>query len=195
MAVGSRKIEDSLVGGVAVYLSDNGGLNTDLGMTVNSGATVTLPSTTTIGGSSVSALGVITSSSANALTVGQNGTTGPAFNVDASTTSQADGLNVTGLAAGSGVKLATITTGTNAPLTIDAVGSGTITIGGTSTGNITLGSTSNLVNFAQTEIASGTTSIITLGNYGGTGRPTAAAQDGWLKIKVAGTDKWLPVWA
>lgn len=94
---------------------------------------------TTIGGSAVVALGTITSASANALAVGRQGTTGPAFNVDSSTSLQADGFNVQGLAAGNGVKVSTITTGTNAPLTIDSAGSGTITIGGTSTGAITLG--------------------------------------------------------
>lgn len=190
MAIGDIKIENYLP-----VVKLNGGLYTNLPLTVASGNAVILPSGTTIGGSSVSALGVITSVSANALTAGRQGTTGPAFNVDASTSSQADGFNVKGLAAGSGVQVSTITTGTNAPLTIDAAGSGTVTIAGTSTGNITLGSTSNVVNFAQTEIASGTTAIVTLGQYGGTGRPTAAGQDGWLKIKVAGTDKWLPVWA
>ncbi len=62
-----------------------------------------LAASTTIGGSSVVALGTITSASANALTVGLNGATGPAFNVDSSTSLQADGLNVQGLAAGNGV--------------------------------------------------------------------------------------------
>jgi hypothetical protein len=170
-------------------------LNANEPLIVATGGTVTLPATTTIGGSSVSALGVITSTSANALTVGRNGTTNPQFNVDDSTSSAATGLNVKGAAAAGGLAVTVISSGTDESLTVDAKGAGTVTIAGTSTGNITLGSTSNLVNFAQTEIASGTTSIITLGNYGGTGRPTAAAQDGWLKIKVAGTDKWLPVWA
>ncbi len=113
-------------------------------LVVATGGTVTLPSTTTIGGSSVSALGTITSASANALSVGLNGTTGPAFNVDSSTALQADGLNVKGAAAGSGVAVSTITTGTNAPLTIDSAGSGTITIAGTSTGAITLGTATTI---------------------------------------------------
>ncbi len=155
---------------------------------------VTLPAATTIGGSSVSALGVITSASANALTAGLNGATGPAFNVDASTALQADGLNVKGAAAGSGVAVSTITTGTNAPLTIDAAGSGTITIGGTSTGNIVLGGGGGLVNVVATEAGDGSGSTATLLKVGNTGRPQTTAQHGWLPIMVGGTASWVPVW-
>lgn len=80
----------------------------------------------------------ITSASNAALAVGRQGATNPAFNVDSVTASQADGLNVKGLAAGNGVELSTITSGTNSPLKIDAAGSGTITIAGTSTGAVTI---------------------------------------------------------
>lgn len=76
----------------------------------------------------------ITSTSANALAVGANGTTNPVFNVDASTTSVATGLNVKGAAAGSGVAIAAISSGTNEGLTLDAKGSGLIQIGSVSTG-------------------------------------------------------------
>lgn len=133
MAIGTKPIENYVP-----VVKLNQGLYTKLSVTVAAGATVTLPSTTTIGGSSVSALGVITSTSANALTAGRQGATAPAFNVDASTASQADGFNVKGLAAGNGVQLSAITSGTNAPLTLDAAGSGTITIAGTSTGAVTI---------------------------------------------------------
>lgn len=126
MAIGNLKIENY----VPVVKLNKG---------IKSAYPASLGAGTTIGGSAVVALGTITSTSANALTVGRQGTTGPAFNVDSSTASQADGLNVKGLAAGNGVQVSTITTGTNAPLTIDSAGSGTITIGGTSTGAITLG--------------------------------------------------------
>ncbi len=115
-----------------------GGLNTDLPVDFSGAATVLLPAGTTINGSSLTALGTITSSSAQALAVGLNGLTNPAFNVDASTALQADGVNVKGLAAGNGAGVKVITSGTNAPLTIDAAGSGTITIAGTSTGAVTI---------------------------------------------------------
>ena len=97
-------------------------------------ALLDFPADMTIGGSAVVALATITSSSANALTAGANGTTGPAFNVDASTASQADGFNVQGLAAGNGVAVSTITTGTNSPMKIDAAGTGVITASSVSTG-------------------------------------------------------------
>ena len=122
-----------------------GGLNTDLPVDFSGAATVALPAGTTINGSSLTALGTITSSSAQALAVGLNGLTNPAFNVDSSTASQADGVNVKGLAAGNGAGIKVITSGTNAPLTIDAAGSGTIAIGATSTGVVTVTPATNFV--------------------------------------------------
>jgi len=101
--------------------------------------TLTLPAGTTIGGSSVVALATITSNSANALTAGPNGTTNPSFNVDASTSSAATGLNVKSAAAGSGVSVSVISSGTNEGLTLDAKGSGVIAIGSTSTGAVVIG--------------------------------------------------------
>ena len=80
----------------------------------------------------------VTSSSANALAVGQNGTTNPGLKVDCSTATSVTGLLVKTNIGGSGLALSIITSGTNEPLTIDAAGSGTITLGGTSTGAITL---------------------------------------------------------
>ncbi len=101
--------------------------------------TLTLPASTTIGGSAVVALATITSTSANALTVGPAGTTNPSFNVDASTASAATGLNVKSAAAAGGLAVSVISSGTNESLTIDAKGSGTVSIAGTSTGLIALG--------------------------------------------------------
>ena len=114
------------------------GLITHNNVDMSDSSTVLLPAGTTIGGSSLTALGTITSSSAQALAVGLNGLTNPAFNVDSSTGSQADGVNVKGLAAGNGAGVKVITSGTNSPLTIDAAGSGTITLAGTSTGAVIL---------------------------------------------------------
>lgn len=71
----------------------------------------------------------LTSTSANALAVGPNGTTNPTFNVDGSVTSEATGLNVKGAASGSGLALQVITSGTNEDLTIDAAAAGTVKIG------------------------------------------------------------------
>jgi hypothetical protein len=101
--------------------------------------TLLLPSGTTLGGASLTALGTITSSSAQALAVGLNGLTNPAFNVDASTGSQAAGLNVVGATAAGTVAVAVISSGSNASLSIDAKGSGQIAIGGSSTGLVIIG--------------------------------------------------------
>lgn len=71
----------------------------------------------------------ITSASADSFDVGPNGTTNPVLKVDSSTGSQADGLKVTGSAAGTGPALQAITSGTNTGLYIDAAAAGTVFIG------------------------------------------------------------------
>jgi hypothetical protein len=80
----------------------------------------------------------VTSASATALAVGLNGATNPALLVDASTAFSATGIKIKSAAAGGGVAISVITSGTNENLALDAAGSGTIVIGGTSTGAITL---------------------------------------------------------
>lgn len=66
---------------------------------------------------------VITSASANALTVGLAGTTSPALKVDASTASSATGLQIKSAASGSGIAL-TALGGTNESIFISAKGAG-----------------------------------------------------------------------
>ena len=78
--------------------------------------------------------------SANALTVGPNGTTNPSFNVDASTASSATGVNIKSAAVAGGVAISAISSGTNESLTINAKGSGLVSIGGVSTGGVQLAS-------------------------------------------------------
>ncbi|GEM_PF-1699816 len=75
--------------------------------------------------------------SATALTVVRSGTD-YALQVDTNTASSTTGLKITAAAAGSGVALAAISSGTNEFLTLDAKGSGEIRIGGVSTGNVLL---------------------------------------------------------
>lgn len=95
----------------------------------------TILTTNTIG----TAANTITSASATALTVGLNGATNPALQIDASTASSATGIKIKSAAAAAGVAFSVITSGTNENLKIDAAGSGTIGIGTVSTGAITLG--------------------------------------------------------
>lgn len=79
-----------------------------------------------------------TVSNANALTVGRQGSTNPAFNVDTATASSATGIKVTAAAAAGGVAVAATSSGTNESVTIDAKGTGTITLNGTATGAVLL---------------------------------------------------------
>ncbi len=80
----------------------------------------------------------VTSASATSLAVGLAGATNPAFVVDSSTASQAAGLSVTGATAAGTVAAAVISSGSNANLTVNAKGSGTIGIGSVSTGAVTI---------------------------------------------------------
>jgi hypothetical protein len=80
----------------------------------------------------------ISSASASALAVGLSGSTNPSFVVNDSTALQAAGLSVTGAATGGTVAVATIDSGSNTNLTINAKGSGTIGIGSVSTGSVTI---------------------------------------------------------
>ena len=113
------------------------------GVTLSNSVTGTgnmvLSASPTFTGTVGSAAQTITSTSANSLAVGANGTTNPVLNIDASTASVATGLNVKGAAAASGLALSVTSSGTNENLTIDAKGSGTITVAGTSTGIVSVG--------------------------------------------------------
>lgn len=70
----------------------------------------------------------ITSNSANSLAVGPNGTTNPVLQIDSSTASSVTGVKVTGAAAGSGVAIAAISSGSNENLTLGSKGTGTTSI-------------------------------------------------------------------
>lgn len=80
----------------------------------------------------------VTSASAHALSVGLNGATNPAFNVDSSVASQVAGLNVVGAVTGGTVAVAVTDSGSSANLTVNAKATGTIGIGSISTGRVTI---------------------------------------------------------
>jgi hypothetical protein len=98
--------------------------------------------TTSLSSTLTSAGHIITAATANALTVGLNGATNPAFNIDASTASSATGINIKSAAATGGVALSAISSGTNENMTINSKGAGTLTLQSSATGAI--------VNNAQT---------------------------------------------
>lgn len=107
-----------------------GGIRTNLDVSVGDGATVTLPSTTTIGGSSVVALGDITSSStsATAFTVTNTGVfTGTdvvQFIANSATTGRVFSITANGLTSGAGMLITSsgtlVTTGNLLTLTANS---------------------------------------------------------------------------
>lgn len=98
-----------------------------------------LPALTTINGSSVAALGVVTSTSANAIAVGRQGATNPILNVNAATSSVVTGITLVGAAAAAGMAITTTSSGTDEALTMDAKGAGSMTLNGTATGAVKIG--------------------------------------------------------
>lgn len=69
---------------------------------------------------------VVKGSSANALSVGVNGTTNPVMNIVTNVASPGTGLQVTGNASGSGVTVAAISSGGNDSLLLQGVGTGIV---------------------------------------------------------------------
>lgn len=108
----------------------------------------------------------VTSSSSTSVTVGPNGGTNPAFQIDSATASQAAGLKVTGATAAGTVALASISSGAAANLSIDAKGTGTINIAGTSTGTVTVSRTLAATLGITTGVDQSVNGI-TLGRYSG----------------------------
>lgn len=152
MALGTKKIEKSLVGGVAVYLQENGGLYTALPARFT--GNVTIDGTLTSGAEVIGAE-VITSTSANAFAVGPAGTTNPSFNVDASTASAATGVNIKSAAAASGVSMTALSSGTNETFNVNAKGSGTLALQNVSTGTVYLGSNTTVHSSSAMALSAG----------------------------------------
>ena len=174
----------SVTGGTTTYIEyNNGGLIGEYSLT-GTGTVVAMATsphlvTPVLGAASATTLAsgqiTITSASANALAVGLNGATNPAFNVDASTSSQAAGLNVKGAATGGTVAIAAIDSGSNTNLTINAKGTGTISIGSVSTGAVTITPATTITGVLT--LTGGLNVPLTLAN-GGTNNALTASNGG-----------------
>lgn len=106
----------------------------------------------------------------------------------------ATGLQVNSAAAGAGLAVAVGSPGANENLTIDAKGTGTVTIGGAvGAGDVTIGNGVNDINHAKAAVALGGGAAPVVGTIGGAG-PAVAAQNSWLRVKVAGVVSFIPIW-
>lgn len=137
---------------------------------VAAGQAINLPASSTIGGSTVVGIvdNAIESTASQAFAVGANGLTNPAFNVNASTGSQASGLNVTGGTASGTVAVSVLSSGSNASLTVNAKGTGTIGIGSVSTGAVTITPATTITGNATVAAAFITSGIQTVAGGGTT---------------------------
>ncbi len=145
-------------------------------VTLESGLTITSGTTT------------ITSASANALAVGRNGATNPTFSVDPSTASSATGINIKSAAAGGGVALSAISSGTNEDLKLDAKGSGALYLNGTATGGVVISRALSYGGVAFANTGTGSGSLVGSISPALTGSPTAPTQSaGDNSTKIATT--------
>lgn len=160
------------------------GTNENLTLDAKGSGTVTVNGTATgaislARATSVTGAVTVTSTSASSLTVGANGATNPVLKVDASTSSVATGLSVTGAAAASGLALAVVSSGTDEALKVDAKGAGAVTLAGTSTGQVSVGRGSVKPPTTSTTVTSlGTTQNTT---------PTAAQLRGGVITQTSAT--------
>lgn len=114
----------------------------------------------------MAAISNLTSTSANAIAVGANGSSNPVIKINCNTASQATGIEIVGAAQAGGVAVKAISSGTNEALTLDAKGSGTVTINGTATGAITLARNTAVTGTAT--VTSTSASALTVGANGAT---------------------------
>jgi hypothetical protein len=110
-------------------VSGFGGLVSENPATGGGGGGATIAATTDIiigdgAGNGTTGAGNITSASATALTVGANGATNPALQVDASTASSATGVSIKSAAAGNSVRIEAISSAANEALICSGKGSG-----------------------------------------------------------------------
>lgn len=124
----------------------------------NGSLTISGSTATFSGSGAISGPSTITDNSAACFSVGPNGATNPVFQVVCNVASQATGVSVTGRAAGAGVDLTVLSSGSNENLLIAPKGTGGVAIGGTSPTIFTAsGSGKNLTIFSDS-------GNITLGN-------------------------------
>jgi len=92
--------------------------------------------------------------------------------------------------------------GTNCVVRLEGIGAGvddagylefkTKATGASLTTKLALGS-DGVLDYKLARVAVGGGAGATLGTIGGSG-PTAAAMAGWMRIQIAGTNHWVPVW-
>lgn len=115
-------------------------------------------------------------SSATALTVGPNGTTNPTLTIATNTASGVTGLKVTTAAAGSGVTIASTSSGTDEDIKVSPKGAGVLAVN--SGINVTGSSVGQINNI---------TGDFYLGNYGGATQSTIIQIQGVNRAKFGGT--------
>lgn len=135
----------------------------------------------------------ISSASANALSVGANGTTNPVLNIDDSTASVATGLNIKGAAAASGVAVTTLSSGTNEDLSISAKGAGTLNLNSVGGGFVAAHGVVGVAVDTATPAGGSTSARLLFGTtagfgvYYGSGVPTVTAAQGSLYLRSDGS--------
>jgi hypothetical protein len=150
------KVTGAATGGTVAIAAIDSGSNTNLSVNakgsgtiaignVSTGAVTITPNVTHAGTTTMSNVASVSTASASAFKVSRDGTNS-IFQVDTDTASAVAGLKLTGAATGGTVALAAVDSGSNANLSINAKGSGTIAIGNVSTGAVTVTPAATLSN-------------------------------------------------
>lgn len=116
----------------------NAPANSVLGNNTGSAAAPAYQTSIALSGTIAATGSLITSASANAATVGPNGTTNPAWNIDASTASSVTGLALKSAVAGGTTTLSLTDTSANSSLKINALGTGQMILGTSGGGTINM---------------------------------------------------------
>lgn len=128
---GANGTASQTVFGQTISVTNTGTANTNKALSI----TASGGSTANIAIESLAGSIVQTSNLAAAFESGPNGSTNPVFRLVNSTASQADGVSIAGLAAGSGTTFTAISSGSNSPLTLTPKGTGVITTTANSQGD------------------------------------------------------------
>ncbi len=133
----------------------------------------------------------ITASNDNAFSVGRQGTTNPAFNVDTNASSSVTGVNVVAAAATARVALVATSSETNEGLDLDAKGSGTVRINvATATGSVLIGAGLTVSNAAGVTLTGGAGNMTVVAGTGNSRTMTlrATTSGGVAATFATGTD-------
>ena len=134
-STGANGTASQTVSAASFSCTNTGTTNTNVALTLTASGAATANTALNVTAGAI----IQTSNLAVAFASGPNGATNPVFQLVNSAASSATGISVTGAAAGSGVTLAAISSGTNETVSLSSKGSGAVSLITPGSGNFTVG--------------------------------------------------------